>query len=175
MAERQAKYSLINSISIKRELTSGYSHKIFNKANTTYFDIEKAHYEAKLLLEDDPEAYSRNQFLFERKHISICKFYFHLFEPIDYLFLVLALIGCIIRGLVSPVMTYLNAMVFSSVGNTSESRSSLSETELMKLNVKDKMESNIKKQLVCGAVSFVGTIMAYFFFWINLHKMFKKF
>ena len=163
MDKRRAKNGLMNEISIKRELTSGYNHKIFNKANITYFDIEKAHYEAKLLLDDDPEAYSRNQFLFERKHISICKFYFHLFEPIDYLFLVLALIGSIIRGLVSPVMTFLNAMVFSSVGNTSESRSSLSETELMKLNVKDKMESNIKKQLVCGAVSFVGTIMAYFF------------
>ena len=100
------------SLSIKRELTSGYNHKIFNRANTTYYDIEKAHYEAQLLLDDDPDAYERNQFLFERMHISFFKFYFHLFEPIDYLYLILGIIGSAIRGLVSPVMTYLNTRLF---------------------------------------------------------------
>ena len=82
------KNSFRNSISLKKELSSGYNHKIFNRANTTYFDIEKAHYEAELLLEDDEETYLKNQFLFERKHISIFKFYFHLFEPIDYLYFI---------------------------------------------------------------------------------------
>ena len=85
----KVKNDIRNSVSLKKELVSGYNHKIFNRANTTYFDIEKAHYEAELLLEDNEEAYARNQFLFERKHISICRFYFHLFEPIDYLYLVL--------------------------------------------------------------------------------------
>ena len=163
------------SLSIKRELTSGYNHKIFNRANTTYYDIEKAHYEAQLLLDDDPDAYERNQFLFERMHISFFKFYFHLFEPIDYLYLILGIIGSAIRGLVSPVMTYLNATVFSNVGNTSESRASLSATELMKLKVKDTMESNIKKQLVCGAISFVGTIIAYFFFGLMCTRSLRNF
>ena len=175
MNSQQMKNSFRNSISLKKELTSGYNHKIFNRANTTYFDIEKAHYEAELLLEDDEETYQRNQFLFERKHISIFKFYFHLFEPIDYLYLVLALIGCLIRGLASPVMTYLNATVFSDIGNTSESRTSLSAEELMKLTVKETMESNIKKQLVCGAISFVGTINAYFFFGLISTRCLRNF
>ena len=175
MKSRQKKADLMKDISIKRELTSGYNHKIFNRANTTYFDIDKAHYEADLLLEGDEEIYSKNQFLFERKHISICKFYFHLFESIDYLYLILSLIGCIIRALSSPVMTYLNATVFSDLGNTSESRSSLSEEELMKLNVKETMESNIKKQLVCGAISFVGTIIAYFFFGLISTRCLRNF
>ena len=171
----KVKNDIRNSVSLKKELVSGYNHKIFNRANTTYFDIEKAHYEAELLLEDNEEAYARNQFLFERKHISICRFYFHLFEPIDYLYLVLSLIGCLIRALASPVMTYLNATVFSDIGNTSESRASLSEEELMKLNVKDTMESNIKKQLVCGAISFVGTIIAYFFFGLISTRCLRNF
>ena len=72
-------------------------------------------------------------------------------------------------------MTYLNATVFSKVGNTSESRSSLSQAELMKLNVKETMESNIKKQLVCGAISFVGTIMAYFFFGLMCTRSLRNF
>ena len=175
MNSQQTGKGLRNSISIKRELTSGYNHKIFNRANTSYFDIEKAHYEAQLLLEDNEEVYQKNQFLFERKHISICRFYFHLFEPIDYLYLVLAFIGSLIRGFSSPVMTYLNAMVFSNIGNTSENRSSLSEEELMKLNVKETMESNIKKQLVCGAISFVGTVMAYFFFGLICTRCLRNF
>ena len=136
MNSQQMKNSFRSIISLKKELTSGYNHKIFNRANTTYFDIEKAHYEAELLLEDDEETYLKNQFLFERKHISLFKFYCHLFEPIDYLYLVLAIIGCLIRSLASPVMTFLNATVFSDIGNTSESRTSLSAEELMKLNVK---------------------------------------
>ena len=72
-------------------------------------------------------------------------------------------------------MTYLNATVFSKVGNTSESRSSLSQAELMKLNVKETMESNIKKQLVCGAISFVDTIMAYFFFGLMCTRSLRNF
>ena len=34
----------------------------------------------------------------------------------------------------------------------------------MKLKVKDTMEANVKKQLISGAVTFVGSVMAYFFF-----------
>ena len=175
MQTLQSKKNIRKNVAIKRELTSGFNHKIFNKANTTYYDIEKAHYEANLLLEGDEEAYARNEFLFERKHISICKFFYHVFEPIDYLYLILALIGCLIRGLSGPVMTYLNAMIFSNIANTSENRANLSQTELMKINVKDKMESNIKKQLVCGAISFVGTIIAYYFFGLISTRCLRNF
>ena len=175
MKSKESKLSSGSHYSLKREMTSGYTHKMFNRANTTYYDIEKAHYEATQLLEGNEEVYMQNQFMFKRKHISICKFYFHLMEPIDYLYLVLAIIGSIFRALASPVMTYLNATVFSDIGNTSENRSSLSETELMKLKVKETMESNIKKQLVCGAITFVGTIMAYCFFGLICTRCLRNF
>ena len=61
------------------------------------------------------------------------------------------------------------------MGNTSENRASLSATELMKLKVKDTMESNIKKQLVCGAISFVGTIISYFFFGLMCTRSLRNF
>ena len=37
------------------------------------------------------------------------------------------------------------------------------------------MESNIKKQLVCGSISFVGTIIAYFFFGLISARCFRNF
>ena len=59
--------------------------------------------------------------------------------------------------------SYLSATVFSEVGNTSENRGSLSEEELMKLTVKETMNSNIKKQMICGSIALVGGIVGYFF------------
>ena len=64
-------------------------------------------------------------------------------------------------GASNPVMNYINATVHSNIGNTSENRGSLTEEEIMKLNVKETMNSNIKKQLVCGCISLVGNIMGY--------------
>ena len=66
-------------------------------------------------------------------------------------------------GLANPVFSYLNATVFSEVGNTSENRGSLSEEELMKLNLKETMNSNIKKQVMFGCIALVGGIVGYFF------------
>ena len=48
----------------------------------------------------------------------------------------------------------------------------------MHLKVKDTMESNIKKQLIYGSISFVGNIVAYFFIGLNstraLYNLKKK-
>ena len=101
--------------------------------------------------------------MFERKNVSILKFYCHLFEPLDYLFLILGLIGLIIYGLSHTILPYLNANVFSSLGNTSESRENSVEEEIMKENVKDIMNENIKKQLIFGSITLVGNTMGYFF------------
>ena len=62
----------------------------------------------------------------------------------------------IVCGLANPVFSYLNATVYSDVGNTSENSGSLSEEELMKLSVKETMNSNIKKYLIFGSISLVG-------------------
>ena len=151
-------------LSLKKAPTSKYNQKIFEKRVSTKIDLEKAHYEAELMLdEEDNSLELRDQPLFENKHINIFKFYRHFFEPIDWLYLILALIGCLIVGLSSPIMTYLNSNVYSSVGNSSENRASLSAAEIMKLNVKDTMNKNIKKQIIYGSISLVGNFIGYFF------------
>ena len=47
-------------------------------------------------------------------------------------------------SLAGPILSYLNATVYSKVGNTSEYRDDLHSEEIMKLNVKETMELNVK-------------------------------
>ena len=161
---KSMKNSLKNSFSIRRAPTSNYNNYIYNRAYTTKIDIEKAHYEAELLLDEEEDSIMmKNQFMFERKNIGLFQFFCHLFEPIDWFYLIIAIIGLILCGGANPVLSYLDATVFSKVGNSSEDRSSKTAEEIMKLNVKDTMNSNIIKQLVCGCISLVGNILGHGF------------
>ena len=58
------------------------------------------------------------------------------------------MIGCLAAGVSTPLIYYLNSMVYTDVGKTSEKRGTLSEEELMKKQVKETMNSNIKKQFL---------------------------
>ena len=161
---KQFKNPLKNALTLKRAPSSLYNNKIYHKAKTK-FDIEKAHYEAELLLEEeeDNSELLKNQSMFERKDVSIFKFYCHLLECIDWLYLVLGILGILICALAGPVLSYLNATVYSKVGNTSEHRGDLTSEQIMKLNVKNAMESNIEKQMIYGSISLVGNIVGYGF------------
>ena len=162
--DKAIKNYIKDSITLKKAPTLAYNNQIYNRAYTTKFDIEKAHFEAELLLDEEEDSqFRKNESIFERKSVNVFKFYCHLFEPIDYLYFILGVIGLMICGLANPVFSYLSATVFSEVGNTSENRGSLSEEELMKLTVKESMNSNIKKQLLCGSIVLVGAIVGYFF------------
>ena len=123
---------------------------------------EKAHYEAELLLDEEGNNSEgkKNHSIFETKDVSIFRFYCHLFVPLDYLYLILGFIGLILYGLTQTILPYINANVYSSLGDTSENRENLLEEEAMKQNVKEVINSNIKKQLIFGSITFISrTIM----------------
>ena len=123
-----------DSLTLKKAPTLTFIKQIYNRSNTTLFDKEKAHYEAELLLNEEEDSQVRkNESIFEKKSVSIFKFYCHLFEPIDWLYFILGIIGLIVCGLADPVFAYLDATVYSEVGNTSENRGSISVEVLMKL------------------------------------------
>ena len=159
-----------NRISIKNG-TSFLDHKKFRRL-PSHFDEERAIYQAKLLFDEEEEI--QGQQMFKRKKINIIQFFFHFFEPIDYLYFALGMIGSIACGISDPLLTYINSNVYTDVGNSSENNGSLSEKELMHLKVKDTMESNIKKQLIYGSISFVGNIAAYFFIGLKTKKLLKQ-
>ena len=63
--------------SLKKAPTSDYNYKMFKRSNTTRIDLEKAHYEAELLLDEDEDSLNmKNQFMFQRIDVNIFKFFF---------------------------------------------------------------------------------------------------
>ena len=146
---QQAENQFENRFLFNHVPKSNYNKNILQRANTNRWDINRAHYQAKELLREKEDAeFIKNQFLFHRQKVGIIRFHLHFMEGIDWLFLALAIIGILIGALASPLLSYLNALIFSNVGNTSEDRENLTAEEIMKLNVKEQMNSNIKKQFL---------------------------
>ena len=158
----QANRYLENKFMFNQAPTPNFNKRIFGRARINHWDIGKAHYKEKeLLRERYDDDFIENQFLFQRQKVSIFRFHLNFMEGIDWLFLSLAIIGILIGALALPVLSYLNAIIFSNVGNTSEDRENLSEEEIMKLNVKEEMNSNVKNELIFGCIELVGNIMGY--------------
>ena len=159
---KMGKNNLMSKITLKRVNIPSQNSQILRRAKTTKVDVEKANYLSDLIWEQEKVNLDEKE-MFNRKTVSVFKFYFTLFEPLDWLFFVLGMIGCLASGISTPLIYYLNAEVFTNVGKTSEGRGSLTEEQLMKETVKDKMNSNIKKQLIYGSIALLDNFIAYFF------------
>ena len=132
-----------------------YNHQVMKRKHTSQLELEKAKHEAEQLLkEGDAEKIMDEKFIFKKQSVSLFRIYCHLFEPIDWLFVFLAIIGSIGAGVSMPLMSYLTSDVYSDVGNTSERMDTQDEIALMEEIIEDTMDSQIKKMLISGAVSF---------------------
>ena len=146
---------------LSRAPTVDFNHKMLKKKHTSQIDIDKARREAKeLLRETGGDKDTDEKLMFKKQSVSIFRIYSHLFESIDWLFLVLATIGAIGAGISMPIMSYTMSDAFSDVGNTSEERTSAEAMEQMFQMVEDAMEDQIKKQLIYGAISFVCNFLS---------------
>ena len=152
---------IINAVNLKKSRTSTFNRDILHRATTLKINTEKAVYDSELI--QVSEVVSAEDELFPRKKISPFKFYFHLFEPIDWILFIIGIIGCLATGVSKPLIYYLNSQVYSSVRNTSEQKEGATEEEIMKANVKDTLNSNIKKQLIYGTIALSDNFIAYFF------------
>ena len=138
-----------------------FNHKMMKKKHTSQIDLDKVRREAKELLEvKGPAPSAEDKLMFKKQSVSLFRMYNHLFESIDWLFLVLALIGSIGAGISMPIMSYTMSDVYSDVGNTSEMQNSPEAIAMMREVVEDSMDDQIKKQLIYGAVSFVCNFLS---------------
>ena len=145
-----------NNIETQGLPVENMENNLMTKKHSSKIDPEKARQQAQDLLEKgDVEKIMNSKFMFKKQSVSICRIYSHLFEPIDWLFLFLAIIGSIGSGIAMPLMSYLTSDVYSDVGNTSEQRSTTVDVAKMIETVEDTMDDQIKKQLIYGAISFV--------------------
>ena len=159
--ETNANIVELEDINLKRAPSADFNHQIMKRRHTSQVDLEKAQREAQKLLEEgDADQMMKDKLMFKQQSVSLIRMYCHLCENIDYIFLVLAVIGSIGAGISMPLMSYLTSDVYSDVGNTSESRDTEANIEAMKSIVKKTMNDQIKKQLIYGAISFVCNFMS---------------
>jgi hypothetical protein len=153
--------SLLKNLTLKKTKKSFSNHKILRRATTTRIDLEKTIDQSEIIWDEEKEK-PEDEEVFKRKRINIFKLYYILLERIDYLYLVLGLIGCLAAGFSTPLVYYLNAEVYSGVGKTSENRENMSAEEIMKQKVKDTLTSSIKKSFIYGSIAFVDNFIGYF-------------
>ena len=150
-----------------------------DKITNTFIDKEYLENEfnnnpfAKVLILEEDNYQSES--MFPRKDINIFKFFHNLFDPIDYLYSILGLIGCIACGFSEPTFDYISSDVYSEVGNTSEDRDSEAAEEEMKIGIKETMNSTIKRELIYGSLSFAGNFLGYFFIGLVSTRSLYKF
>ena len=146
----------VKDIKLHRAPSVDFNHQLMKRKHTSQLDLEKAKREAEeLLRQGDADKVMSDKLMFEKQSVSLFRIYTHLFEPIDWLFVTLAILGSIGAGISMPIMSYFTSDVYSDVGNTSEYTGSAEELAQMNEIVKDTMNEQIKKQLITGAVSFV--------------------
>ena len=129
------------------------------KRKSTFVDVEKAKNEADNLLKGKDEAGAKSNLLFNEKKISIFRLYGHLNRPIDYFFMILALIGSVGAGISMPIQAYISSDLFSDVGNTSESITPEQILIMLKV-VEDVFDRQIKRFLIFGAIAFACNFLS---------------
>ena len=138
--------------------------KRINKKNKQYND-DKINSKTKI----------NNNIFNNHKIITIFQLYYHLSRPIDYLFIVFALIGCIGSGISLIVQIYIFSDIFSDVGNTSE----CDNPDKINKIVEKSYDYQIKKLLIFGIASFICNFLSVAFWNLvgqrNMHNLRHKY
>ena len=87
------------------------------KKKSTFADMKKAKEEADQLLKGKAPNNAKSNLLFDEKKISIFRLYGHLNRPVEYFFMILALIGSLGSGISMPSMP-LQAYISSEIINS---------------------------------------------------------
>ena len=129
-----------------------------SRRSSSVYDLEELRREAEEMRDaKNAEDELKKNLMFEEKDVSLFHIYCHLAEPIDYLYMVLAIIGSIGAGCTFPIMSYLSTDLFSDVGNTSEYSN---DPEKLISRVKHAIDTQIKRFLIVGAIIFVCNFLS---------------
>ena len=135
-----------------QNLTELGDNQPLSRRTSSFYDLEEMRREAEEMRDAkhaDDEL--KKNLMFEEKEVSIFHIYHHLAEPIDYLYMVLAIIGSLGAGLTMPIMSYLSTDLFSDVGNTSEYAD---DPQRLRDRVEDAFDTQIKRFLIVGVIIF---------------------
>ena len=150
----------INSPNTINSDSDGESNSSSTNLSSSFFSLKNIKY--KDLVNED-ELYKEEKIFKAVESVNILKIYAHLNRPIDWFYLVLAMIGSIGAGISIPLISYSTSEVYSNIANTSENRDSEENLEEMISSVKKTMDVQIKKQFFNGIVSFISYFSSIFF------------
>ena len=127
-------------------------------------NLKKWHNEARKLLKEGykKNIVNENLMIFEQHTINLLRIYFHLFEPLDYFFLFLAIIGSIGSGIAMPTLFIITSDNLNNIGNTGETRNIQAPPQILKMiqeqinnSIRASMNKSIKRQIIFGIISFI--------------------
>ena len=129
-----------------------------SKRTSSFYDYDALKREAEEMRDlKNAEEQLKQNLMFKEKDVSLFHIYNHLAEPIDYFYMVLAIIGSIGAGIAMPIMSYLSADLMSNVGNTSEYADD--PVKLLE-KVKDTFNTQIKRFFIIGAIMFLANFLS---------------
>ena len=146
--------------------------KPISRKTSSNYDLEELHREAEEMRSSaDTDSELKKKLMFGEKDISLFKIYGHLMEKIDYFFISLAIIGSLGGGLSLPIMAYISSDLMGDVGNTSE----YAYDPLILIDrVKSAFNTQIKRFLIFGAISFVANFLSICFWTLVGSRMCHK-
>ena len=146
--------------------------KPISRKTSSNYDLEELHREAEEMRSSaDTDSELKKKLMFGEKDISLFKIYGHLMEKIDYFFITLAIIGSLGGGLSLPIMAYISSDLMGDVGNTSE----YAYDPLILIDrVKSAFNTQIKRFLIFGAISFVANFLSICFWTLVGSRMCHK-
>ena len=140
-----------------------------SRRTSSFYDLEEMRREAEEMRDaENAEEELKKNLMFEEKEVSLFHIYNHLAEPIDYFYMVLAIIGSIGAGLALPIMSYLSTDLFSETGNTSEYSNDLQK---LRDKVEDIFNLQIKRFLIVGVIIFVCNFLSICFWTLMGSRM----
>ncbi len=141
-----------------QNLTEMADNQPLSRRTSSFYDLDELRKEAEEMRDaDNAEEELKKNLMFDEKDVSLFHIYNHLAEPIDYFYMVLAIIGSIGAGIALPIMSYLSTDLFSEVGNTSEYSD---DVDRLMGRVKDAFNKQIKRFLLVGAIVFVCNFLS---------------
>ena len=143
-----------------------------SKRSSSIYNTQELRKEAEELRHtSNPEVELKNNLMFAEKDISLFQIYCHLSEPIDYLFLILAIIGSIGAGISLPIMAYISTDLFTDIGNTSELKD---DFNILMQIIKDAFNTQIKRFLIIGGITFICNFLSICFWSLMGSRMCHK-
>ena len=132
--------------------------KKLERKSSSFYDLEELRREAEEMREaKNADSELKKKLMFDQKDISLFRLYSHLMRKIDILYLILALIGSLGAGLSMPIMAYISSDLMGDIGNTSEY---VDDPLILLDRVENAFNTQIKRFLIFGAISFVCNFLA---------------